>query len=97
MLLAVTLSSTAGAGSSDTYLNAQLATCRAQLSDWVTCPSAKTPAGKAIIARITDKIGGLEQALTHAPAVGQVAQAAAPPVGRGIARAGLGERVDLRA
>jgi hypothetical protein len=37
-------------------LDAQMRTCRAQLADWVTCPSAKTPEGKAKIEQISTKL-----------------------------------------
>lgn len=35
-------------------------TCRAQLADWVTCPSAKTPEGKAKIEQITSKLDSIK-------------------------------------
>lgn len=34
----------------------ELAKLEIQLSDWIHCPSCKTPAGKAKIAELTDKI-----------------------------------------
>lgn len=37
-------------------LDAQLRTCRAQLADWVTCPSAKTPQGKEKIEQISARL-----------------------------------------
>ena len=36
-------------------------TCRAQLADWVTCPSAKTPEGKAKIQQITSKLDSIKE------------------------------------
>ncbi len=38
----------------------ELAKLETQLSDWVHCPSCKTPAGKAKIAEITDKIDAIK-------------------------------------
>jgi hypothetical protein len=47
--------------SSNVFLQSQLARCEAQLSDWITCPSGKTPEGKAIIAKISSKISDIKQ------------------------------------
>jgi hypothetical protein len=41
-------------------LEAQMRTCRAQLADWVTCPSAKTPEGNAKIEQISFKLDSIE-------------------------------------
>jgi hypothetical protein len=41
-------------------LDAQVRTYRAQLADWVTCPSAKTPGGKAKIEQISAKLVAVE-------------------------------------
>jgi len=41
-------------------LEAQMRTCRAQLADWVTCPSAKTPEGKAKIEQISSKLDSIK-------------------------------------
>jgi hypothetical protein len=41
-------------------LDAQLRTYRAQLADWVTCPSAKTPEGKAKIEQISAKLNSVK-------------------------------------
>lgn len=38
----------------------QLAKCESQLSDWVHCPSGKTPAGRAKIAEISNQIATLK-------------------------------------
>ena len=38
----------------------ELARLEVELSDWVHCPSCKTPAGKAKIAEITDKIDAIK-------------------------------------
>lgn len=43
------------------YVDAQLAKCQAQLGDWVTCASSKTPEGKAKIASLTSQLSDLKQ------------------------------------
>ncbi len=40
--------------------SSELARLETQLSDWVHCPSCKTPAGKAKIAEISDKIEAIK-------------------------------------
>ena len=57
-------------------LDAQLNTCRAQLEDWVTCPSAKTPEGKAKIEQITAKYDSIKKQIVKAN------DATAPPAER---------------
>lgn len=59
---------TAGAAtaSASPSLNAQLNTCRAQLQDWVTCPSAKTPEGKAKIDQITSRMEAIRAQIEKA-------------------------------
>lgn len=44
----------------------QLAKCESQLSDWVHCPSGKTPAGRAKIAEISDQIATLKAQIKEA-------------------------------
>jgi hypothetical protein len=46
----------ATAGGSRLGLEAKVDTLKKQLADWVTCPSAKTPQGKAKIQDITSKL-----------------------------------------
>ncbi|MDB5801036.1 MAG: hypothetical protein JWL63_1975 [Rhodocyclales bacterium] len=41
-------------------LEAQVDTLKKQLCDWVTCPSAKTPEGKAKIEDLTNKLNSTE-------------------------------------
>ena len=41
-------------------LDAELNSARAQLEDWVTCPSAKTPEGKAKIKEVTAKFDSIK-------------------------------------
>jgi hypothetical protein len=47
-------------------VNAELAKCESELSDWVHCPSSKTSAGKAKIAEITAKLDGLKAQMKRA-------------------------------
>lgn len=44
----------------------QLAKCESQLSDWVHCPSGKTPAGRAKIAEISSQIATLKAQIKQA-------------------------------
>jgi hypothetical protein len=72
MVSAITSSLPAGTGLAVTRgspnLDAQLQTCRAQLEDWVTCPSAKTPEGKEKIRQITVKFDAIKQQMKAADA-----------------------------
>ena len=47
-------------------LQADKAKCEAQLSDWVTCASAKTPEGKAKIAEYTAKLATINAEIKQA-------------------------------
>jgi len=74
--------------------DAQLAKYQSQLSDWVQCPSGKTPEGKAKIAELTDKIQSLKSQMKQADEVQRTPPAAsAPPQGpepeRPATRSGL--------
>ncbi len=44
----------------------QLAKCESQLSDWVHCPSGKTPAGRAKIEEISNQIATLKAQIKEA-------------------------------
>ena len=55
-------------------LDAALAKSQGQLADWVCCASAKTPAGKAKIAEISDRIDAIKAQMEKA---GQAAREAA--------------------
>jgi hypothetical protein len=72
MVSAITSSLPAGTGASATRgspsLDAQLQTCRSQLEDWVTCPSAKTPEGKEKIRQITDKFDAIKRQMKQTDA-----------------------------
>ena len=52
-------------------LDARLNSCRGQLEDWVTCPSAKTPEGKAKIKEITTRFEAIKQQIKTADEAGQ--------------------------
>lgn len=56
-----------GATNSSTSLQATIDSCRRQLADWVTCPSAKTPEGKAKIEQISSRMAAAEAQLKSAP------------------------------
>jgi hypothetical protein len=47
-------------GVSPSVLNAQLAKYQTQLADWESCPSCKTPEGKAKIADLQEKIRNIQ-------------------------------------
>jgi hypothetical protein len=59
--LSATPASTAGGGGPDVSTFSQLQRCNSQLSDWVACPSGKTPDGKKIIENLRAQISRLEQ------------------------------------
>ena len=60
--------SPAGTGKSSGSLETQLDQYKIKLADWVSCPSCKTPEGKAKIAELTDKISEIKQRLEAADA-----------------------------
>ena len=55
-----------GFGKSTAGFEVQLAHYEIQLSDWINCPSCKTPEGKAKIAEISDKISNIRQRMKSA-------------------------------
>jgi hypothetical protein len=57
-------------------MDAELSTARAKLSDWVTCPSAKTPEGKNEIKKATDKLDVVKAAIKKVDDAGAPAPAA---------------------
>jgi hypothetical protein len=57
-------------------LDAELAKCQGQLSDWVHCVSASTPEGKAKIEEISARIGAIKEALKQADSVPKPAPSA---------------------
>ncbi len=84
---AVTASAEATSGPQPAGLDAALAKSEGQLADWVCCPSAKTPEGKAKIAQISDQIGAIkaqmqksEQATREAAAATSAPAAVRPGV-----------------
>jgi hypothetical protein len=52
-------------------LDAQLQSARNQLEDWVTCSSAKTPAGKVKIKQVSEKVENIKQQIKQADAAVQ--------------------------
>ena len=62
-------------------LEAQMRTCRAQLADWVTCPSAKTPEGKAKIEQISSKLDSIKNQIKQSGVSSSSAEPAAQPDG----------------
>jgi hypothetical protein len=61
-------------GASVGALEAQLAQCERQLSDWVNCASAKTLEGKAIIQKLSDKVSEIKHRIEAADKTGSVSQ-----------------------
>jgi hypothetical protein len=59
-------SSLFGAGQSTAGLEAQLAKYQVQLADWVSCPSCKTPEGKAKIQELSNKVSDTQQRIKAA-------------------------------
>ncbi|HUN92673.1 MAG TPA: hypothetical protein VMU33_11485 [Burkholderiaceae bacterium] len=56
----------AGRGSHSIDLDTQASNYKKQLADWVTCPSASTPAGKAKIKQIADKLDAVAEQIKRA-------------------------------
>ena len=93
----------AGSDRAPTDASPELAKLESQLSDWVNCPSGKTPAGKAHIAQITGQIDAIKVQAKKA-AEHRVSDASSVrPVGDGNAAGarlrldGLGTNLDVRA
>ncbi|MBI5922371.1 MAG: hypothetical protein HY847_12090 [Betaproteobacteria bacterium] len=55
-----------GVGQSTAGLEAQLARYQIQLADWVSCPSCKTPEGKAKIQELSNKVSDTQQRIKAA-------------------------------
>jgi hypothetical protein len=68
-------------------LAADLAKCERQLADWTSCPSRKTPEGKAKIKEIGDRITVVKAKMQQAEQGGSAADAKppAPAAARGAA------------
>lgn len=56
----VAVNAASAPAASGSGLEAELAKCEGQLSDWVHCPSAKTPEGKEKIAEISARLDTLK-------------------------------------
>ncbi|MFZ2269626.1 MAG: hypothetical protein WAV95_18775 [Azonexus sp.] len=59
-------SAQASQGNSSSTLDAQLAKFESQLASWESCPSCKTPEGKAKIADIVEKISDIRRRIESA-------------------------------
>ena len=77
-------------------LDAALAKSQSQLADWVRCPSAKTSAGKAKIAEISERIDAIKAQMQKADQVAREAPAAVAAATAVTARPGvaLGNALD---
>ncbi|MEI7611644.1 MAG: hypothetical protein WCK63_01980 [Betaproteobacteria bacterium] len=76
MVNAIGLSNYSGyvrTGDSQTSLDVRLAQYESQLADWKSCPSCKTPEGKAKITELTSKISEIKQRQNAAEVVNQSA------------------------
>lgn len=76
-----------GSGKSTAGLEAQLAQYETKLADWVSCPSCKTPEGKAKIAELTEKVSELKQRQAAADAARSNRQPTIPSPDASSARA----------
>jgi septal ring factor EnvC (AmiA/AmiB activator) len=89
--IGATLSAAAGAAPARRApsLDAELNTARAQLEDWVTCPSATTPEGKAKIAQLSAKAESIKSRIAQADATQDARRADAQSAARaeGVQRA----------
>ncbi len=73
-------------------VDSQLAKCESQLTDWIECPSGKTPAGRAKIEALTVQIAKLK---AHRLRAEDASNVAAPQPDR-LRFDGQGARVDLQ-
>jgi hypothetical protein len=80
-------------------LDAELSTARAQLEDWVTCPSAKTAEGKAKIKEVTAKFDAIKaQIANDAKAADALAAVAVvPPRPASQPNPAIGSNIDVYA
>jgi len=97
-----TVAAAPGASSPETRtpsLDAELSTARAQLEDWVTCPSTKTPEGKAKIKEVTAKFDAIKaQIAKNAKAADALAVVAVvPPRPASQPNPAIGSNIDVYA
>jgi hypothetical protein len=71
-------------GGSRTALDGEIGQCQRQLADLVTCPSSKTPQGKAAMQALSDRISAARAAINNAPTRASQAGGAPPPQGASI-------------
>jgi len=88
------LASSGYAGNSLSGLDVQLDKYKAQLANWVNCPSCKTSEGKAKIQELSDKIATIEQKIkAPLPQKALSLEAKSEPSGTGA----LGSRLNVYA
>lgn len=78
-------------------LDAELNTARAQLEDWVTCPSAKTPEGKAKIREVTAKFESIKAQIAKGAKAADAVAVAAPPRPVSLPNPAIGSNIDVYA
>jgi len=66
---------------SQTALDGEVGQCQRQLADLVTCPSSKTPQGKAAMQALSDRISAARAAINNAPS--RSSQAGVVPASQG--------------
>jgi hypothetical protein len=85
------------AGSSVPALEGRVRQDQAQLNDWTTCVSAKTPKGQAAIQKLSGEVSAAKEAIARALQLGGRSSTQASPAASG--RSGTGpspsEAVDL--
>lgn len=88
-----------GGAAGSAALQAQLQKCEAQLSDWVHCASAKTPAGKAKIAELEAQRQLIEQRIQAraSQSASPVAAPAAVDASRRVSLSSAGVFLDVQA
>ena len=76
-------------------LDAELNTARARVEDWVTCPSAKTPEGKAKIREVTAEFDAIKAQIAKEAKAASVAAPAAPPRPASQPNPAIGSNIDV--
>jgi len=71
-------------GGSRTALDGEIGQCQRQLADLVTCPSSKTPQGKAAMQALSDRISAARAAINNAPTRASQAGVVPPPQGASL-------------
>ena len=87
----------AAPGTRTPSLDAELNTARAQLEDWVTCPSAKTPEGKAKIKEVTAKFDSIKAQIAKEAKTTAAPAPVAPARPASQANPAIGSNIDVYA